>query len=230
MYTEDDLRQAVASGAISADAADVFDQTAEVLSDTTGDGMADTGTGIFAGVLADNGGSVETINLLNTGLAVNGGSLSFPVSLPADTFDLDGDSNAFEPLPIDSRGSDRVSGTAIDLGAVELLSVEGTFNAESIDGTAGDDLIALFNGDDTSTGGAGADNIDGNGGADLIFGDGGDDSLGGGLGTDAILGGTGNDTFGDFGAVEAGNDTIYGDDGNDHLTGWDDDDEIYVWS
>lgn len=40
-------------------------------------------------------------------------------ALPLDEFDLDGDSNTTEALPLDQRGSVRVSGPRVDLGAVE---------------------------------------------------------------------------------------------------------------
>lgn len=39
--------------------------------------------------------------------------------LSADGFDLDGDGNTVESLPIDQRGLDRTSGPAVDLGSVE---------------------------------------------------------------------------------------------------------------
>jgi hypothetical protein len=43
-------------------------------------------------------------------------------SLPADTRDLDGDSNITEAIPLNIARNPRVNGTNVDLGACELLS------------------------------------------------------------------------------------------------------------
>ena len=56
--------------------------------------------------------------LLLTGGAANNVGLSSALS--ADVLDLDDDGNTTESLPVDARGFARVSGSAIDLGAVEL--------------------------------------------------------------------------------------------------------------
>ena len=53
------------------------------------------------GLLADNGGTTQTHALLGTSPAVETGSNA---NLPADTFDLDGDTNVAEALPVDQRG------------------------------------------------------------------------------------------------------------------------------
>ena len=77
----------------------------------------DPNTGVISGVLADNGGPVETIMFLaggSGGVAHNAGE---NVALPLD---LDGDSISDEILPIDARGEDRIFDTAVDVGAVEL--------------------------------------------------------------------------------------------------------------
>src|SRR5205085_9038300 len=68
--------------------------------------------------LANNGGSAQTHVLVTGSPAIDAGSSSL---LPADTFDLDGDTNTAEPLPVDQRGISfsRVIGTALDIGAVE---------------------------------------------------------------------------------------------------------------
>ena len=73
--------------------------------------------GITTGTLADNGGTVPTLLLLTGGAANNVGLSS---ALSADVLDLDDDGNTTESLPVDARGFARVSGSAIDLGAVEL--------------------------------------------------------------------------------------------------------------
>jgi uncharacterized repeat protein (TIGR01451 family) len=68
------------------------------------------------GALASNGGPTQTMLPLPGSPAINAGN---PANLPADTFDLDGDSNTAEPLPVDQRGFARVVGANFDLGAVE---------------------------------------------------------------------------------------------------------------
>ncbi len=68
--------------------------------------------------LQNNGGSSRTHALLAGSPAVNAGSNGL---LPADAFDLDGDGNNGEALPVDQRGVGfaRVIGGAVDLGAYE---------------------------------------------------------------------------------------------------------------
>lgn len=39
--------------------------------------------------------------------------------LPADEFDIDGDGDTSEPLPLDLDGNERVVGSAVDLGPFE---------------------------------------------------------------------------------------------------------------
>src|ERR1700733_9591697 len=48
--------------------------------------------------------------------ALDGGDASL---LPPDTFDLNGNGNTTEPLPVDWRGLPRVSGAGLDIGAYE---------------------------------------------------------------------------------------------------------------
>ncbi|MEM9222918.1 MAG: CSLREA domain-containing protein, partial [Pseudomonadota bacterium] len=74
--------------------------------------------GVLAGALGSNGGSVPTIALLAGGDAVGRGDATL---LPADTFDLDNDSDTAEALPIDATGGPRVLFNTLDLGAVEAV-------------------------------------------------------------------------------------------------------------
>ena len=85
-------------------------------------GVANAGLG----TLADNGGLVNTHALLATSPAVETGGNA---NLPADTFDLDGDANTAEALPVDGRGlgfprnadsSDVDTTQVVDIGAFEL--------------------------------------------------------------------------------------------------------------
>ncbi|MBL9156129.1 MAG: cadherin-like domain-containing protein [Verrucomicrobiales bacterium] len=70
------------------------------------------------GSLANNGGPTQTHALLSGSPALNAGSNAL---LPADTYDLDGDTNTAEPIPFDQRGAGflRAIGT-VDIGAFEL--------------------------------------------------------------------------------------------------------------
>ena len=70
------------------------------------------------GTLANNGGPTQTHALLPGSPAINAGSNAI---LPADTFDLDGDSNTAEALPVDQRGAgfSRIVNTTVDIGAFE---------------------------------------------------------------------------------------------------------------
>ncbi len=85
-------------------------------------GVADAGLG----PLANNGGPTMTHALLATSPAIEAGSNA---NLPADTFDLDGDANMAETLPVDQRGtgfprtadsSDLDAIQTVDIGAFEL--------------------------------------------------------------------------------------------------------------
>lgn len=67
-------------------------------------------------VLKNNGGPTKTHLLRPGSPAINAGNNA---NLPADTFDLDGDSNTAEPLPVDQRGFNRIVVANVDIGAVE---------------------------------------------------------------------------------------------------------------
>jgi hypothetical protein len=71
------------------------------------------------GPLQNNGGPTQTRAPLPASPALNGGSNGL---LPADTFDLDDDSNTAEPIPFDQRGPGfaRIINGNVDKGAVEV--------------------------------------------------------------------------------------------------------------
>jgi CSLREA domain-containing protein len=108
------------------------------------------------GPLADNGGPTQTHGLLSTSVAIETGSNA---NLPADTFDLDGDANVAEPLPVDQRGSvfPRVADSAdanitqtVDIGAFELHpSIEDIANQTTSESTVKN--VSFNIGDDTGT-------------------------------------------------------------------------------
>ncbi|MCX6854658.1 MAG: Ig-like domain-containing protein [Verrucomicrobia bacterium] len=84
------------------------------------------------GTLANNGGPTQTHLLLNGSPAINAG---LAANLPADTYDLDDDSNTTEPIPFDQRGSPnlRQRGPAPDAGAVEAFAFEPTITVATTD-------------------------------------------------------------------------------------------------
>jgi hypothetical protein len=98
-------------------AANVFAETVEVRTDSNGDGTLDAASGVFAGVLADNGGRVQTIALL---VDTSNPALDAGVDALASSTDAAG--NARVDLP--------GVGTSIsDLGALELLNAAPTFTS-----------------------------------------------------------------------------------------------------
>ncbi|MBJ7898863.1 MAG: hypothetical protein GC158_02830 [Cyanobacteria bacterium RI_101] len=123
-------------------------------------GTIGTGTDIIAanpllGPLQDNGGPTRTRAPLPGSLAIDGGNNAF---LPNDTFDLDGDGNTAEKLPLDQRGLgfNRVAGLRVDIGAVETppLTVSkpeflGTSGADMLRGSKQADVLIGLGGDDT---------------------------------------------------------------------------------
>ena len=66
-----------------------------------------------------HGGTTPTMPPLPGSPAVNGGSSTAPPTFPQDILDLDNDGNTTEPVPFDQRGFPRISGAAVDIGAVE---------------------------------------------------------------------------------------------------------------
>lgn len=69
-------------------------------------------------LLGNNGGATETIALLATSPAINAGRTAL---LPSDVFDLDGDGDLSETVPLDQRGNgfSRSIGPNTDIGAFE---------------------------------------------------------------------------------------------------------------
>jgi fibronectin-binding autotransporter adhesin len=174
-------------------AAEVFAATTEIA------------PGVFAGVLADNGGPTRTIAIRADG----------PAAGAADP------ANA---TATDQRGVARDD--APDLGAFEAgaedgLKLVGGPRADRLIGRSGDDriygkggndLLCGLAGDDLLQGGKGRDILKGGDGDDVVFGDTGDDRIGGGAGDDMLSGGRGHDVF-VFGP-DLGADTIVGFDAN----------------
>ena len=100
---------------------------------------ANPSTGVASGVLADNGGPVQTIAILQTGVAHDAGE---DAALPSDTLDLDGDSDDTEPLPFDARGEARVDGASVDIGAFEIQAA--TPEPGSLNVTTALDVVDAF--------------------------------------------------------------------------------------
>jgi len=138
--------------------------------------FASTGTVLaqVIGSLADNGGPTLTHALVAGSPALNAGVTG---DLPADTFDLDGDTNTAEPIPFDQRGAGfiRAIGT-VDIGAVELqksvsITALDAVKAEGNSGTTNFTFTLSRTGDTTgdvtttyTVGGAGVDGTDFTGG------------------------------------------------------------------
>ena len=71
------------------------------------------------------------LRLLSTSSAINTGDNAL---LPADEFDLDGDSNTTEPLPVDLAGNQRVRYTTVDMGAYEYAMPGDADDDTDVDG------------------------------------------------------------------------------------------------
>jgi hypothetical protein len=115
------------------------------------------GTGVLGlGSLANNGGKTQTHALLSTSTAIERGSNA---NLPADSFDLDGDANTAETLPVDQRGTTfpRVADSSdvdviqtVDIGAYEAHpTIEDIANQSTNEDTAKNVTFNL--GDDTGS-------------------------------------------------------------------------------
>jgi len=108
------------------------------------------------GPLGNNGGATQTHALLINSAAIEAGSNA---NLPVDTFDLDGDLNTAETLPVDQRGANfpRVADSAdvnltqtVDIGAYEAHpTVEDVPNQTTSEDTVKNVTFNL--GDDTGS-------------------------------------------------------------------------------
>lgn len=163
--------------------------------------------------LEDNGGPTLTHNLSPDSLALDNGVESI---LPQDSLDLNNNRDFTELLPVDQRGFPRISGSRIDVGALEVVApIIGTNRDDFLVGTDANDTIEGLGGNDTLRGFNGDDSLDGGRGNDLLQGGPGDDTLRGGSGNDTLEGGRGRDLL--FGGP--GNAILIGGRGNDTLVG-----------
>lgn len=135
--------------------ADVFADVALVRRDSTGDGEQDTVT-ISGGALSDNGGRVPTVAL--HGGATNPALDEGTGTVFDDIFDVDGNMNFSEDLPLDARGLPRdvdIDGIPFtpDIGAFELQNLQAlplnftvTTADDELDATNPDAGLADFGG------------------------------------------------------------------------------------
>ncbi|MEM7766868.1 MAG: calcium-binding protein [Pseudomonadota bacterium] len=206
-----------------------------------GEDFVDLGGNVFTGsvsnifetvvagraVLADNGGGVETIAIVQDGPATDAGLDANLVSEALVGFDFDEDGLlSTEPIENDADGNARRNGDAPDAGAVEsgveAVVLVGGDDADTLVGADTDDILTGRGGDDDLDGRDGDDLLDGENGNDTARGGGGDDTLLGGGGRDLLNGGVGDD----IANGERGNDTINGGAGDDLVNGGGGDDRV----
>lgn len=84
------------------------------------------------------GGPTQTMPPLPGSRVIEAG---MNATLPADVLDLDGDTDTSEPLPQDQRGSPRIVGTNVDIGAVEAFGLHTSENIADTDTDGIDDRI-----------------------------------------------------------------------------------------
>ena len=158
-------------------------------------------------------------------LADNGGSTLTHLPLPNSPVIDAGNTSNFSEQGTDQRGEQRLTGEALDIGAVELRIIEliiGTMSRDTLNGTTGEDRILGLGGNDVING------LDDN---DVLFGHQDRDTLNGDAGNDTIFGGKDNDLI--FGSIgedglmgEQGSDSIFGQESGDTIFGGKDDDFI----
>ncbi|MEO1150647.1 MAG: calcium-binding protein [Pseudomonadota bacterium] len=167
------------------------------------DVFAEVDPATLGGLLADNGGPVETVALL-----ADNANPALDRTFGGSNFTRADDARGQFIFDVAATGAN----TALrDLGAFEAQNVEtggldGTQFADLINGSDNFDVIVALDGDDT---------INAGGGNDLVQGGLGDDGIFGGLGNDTLEGSAGEDSV--FGS--AGNDFLKGGDGADSLDG-----------
>src|SRR6185369_16853034 len=137
------LKNTIVSGNLNENnpSADTADDTTGTIDPSSSFNLI--GGNALLGPLANNGGVTQTHALLAASPAIEAGSNA---NLPADTFDLDGDLNTAETLPVDQRGTNfpRVADSAdadaiqtVDIGAFELHpSVENITDKTTAEDTA----------------------------------------------------------------------------------------------
>ncbi|MEM1159430.1 MAG: choice-of-anchor Q domain-containing protein [Pseudomonadota bacterium] len=161
---------------------EIFDQVAEV----DPDGTSNSGDEFDAGVLADNGGSVETVALKASldNPAIDAGDDDAALGFTLDEATLgvdinsDGDTNdTFDSVddfstdgrgftrPVDIPGVANNAANTVDLGAFETQTTP-TAGPDILSSTSGDDSIAALDGNDLVLGSAGNDTLDGGEGTD----------------------------------------------------------------
>ena len=160
------------SGTISSATHSVF--STDVSGVTGGvDGNLENVADVKLGELLDNGGTVLTRSPLDGSILIGAGSNA---ALPLDDYDIDGDGNTTEVLPLDGRDGLRIIGGSVDVGAVEQVvdeTIRGTAGSNTIIGGRGKDALYGLDGDDIIKSGARNDVVDGGAGADDLNGGGG---------------------------------------------------------
>jgi Ca2+-binding RTX toxin-like protein len=191
---------------------DLFDGAADV-GDVTAAGVfaatEEIAPGVFAGVLADNGGPTRTIAIRADGPAAGAADPASATATDQRGFARDAapDLGAFE-AGAGGGGLTLVGGPGPD-------ALTGSDFADSLRGLGGDDLLRGRGGDDLVIGGAGCDVVRGGAGDDVVRGGKGRDVIFGGLGDDVLHGGAcpdrfvfradfGDDVIADFDADPAG--------------------------
>ena len=234
IFSEANIAGAVAGDQQGVDPARVFDNTVGIGS-----------TGVFAGVLADNGGPTQTIALEPTGLAVDvGGEVTLEQPGPNRRFEAPGQPTDDVLLEFDQRGPDfnRIVdlpgvGSTIDIGAFEVQELppppalftpgddvrdlngfDLTKFANSTNALAGDDTATLSEAQNLGVifrAGSGDDVVIGSAQRDVVRGGADDDRLRGRGGSDDLFGERDDDSL----SGRAGADLLSGGPGTDDLHG-----------